>query len=147
MTDSLRIMMTLEGTFTGPNHKRMWPAEGTAENARAQTLMRLERSLFGVWCNLVFRGSMGNDLSNAPSNYTLLNQHTSNAPCISLPFTPSTYVYTYISTIHPLTIHTSYIYYPYYINQGMVLDERSRKRWTKSTENCWSQKDHGFCPM
>ena len=61
MTDSLRIMMTLEGTFTGPNHKRFWPAEGTAENVRAQALMRLERSLFGVWCNLVFRGAMGND--------------------------------------------------------------------------------------
>jgi hypothetical protein len=40
----------------------MWPAEGTAENVRAQALMRLERSLFGVWCNLVFRGAMGNEL-------------------------------------------------------------------------------------
>jgi glutathione S-transferase len=60
MTDSLRIMMTLEGTFTGPQHMRMWPEEGTPDFARAQALMRLERQLFGLWCNLVFRGAMGN---------------------------------------------------------------------------------------
>ena len=60
MTDSLRIMLTLEGTFTGPQYKRMWPEEGTPEFARAQSLMRLERSIFGLWCNLVFRGALGN---------------------------------------------------------------------------------------
>lgn len=58
-TDSLPIMMTLERTFTGPKHKSMWPTSST-ESDRAQSLMKLERALFGDWCNLVFRGSAGN---------------------------------------------------------------------------------------
>ena len=33
---------------------------GSAESSRAESLMRLERDLFSRWCNLVFRGSMGN---------------------------------------------------------------------------------------
>jgi hypothetical protein len=33
---------------------------GSAEATRAESLMRLERDLFSRWCNLVFRGSMGN---------------------------------------------------------------------------------------
>lgn len=33
---------------------------GSAEAIRAESLMRLERDLFSRWCNLVFRGSMGN---------------------------------------------------------------------------------------
>lgn len=57
-TDSLPIMMTLERTFTGPSHKSMWPSNA-ASAARADKLMRLERSLFGDWCNLVFRGGPG----------------------------------------------------------------------------------------
>lgn len=60
MTDSLRIMLKLEETFSGPQYKRMWPDTTSPEFSRAQNLMRLERSLFGLWCNLVFRGSMGN---------------------------------------------------------------------------------------
>jgi glutathione S-transferase len=60
MTDSLNIMMTLDSTFKGPNHRPMWPQQGSKDAARAQSLMRLERDLFSRWCNLVFRGSMGN---------------------------------------------------------------------------------------
>ena len=36
------------------------PLTGSAESSRAESLMRLERDLFSRWCNLVFRGSMGN---------------------------------------------------------------------------------------
>eukprot|EP00596_Hydrurales_sp_CCMP1899_P003758 CAMPEP_0119034544 /NCGR_PEP_ID=MMETSP1177-20130426/1526_1 /TAXON_ID=2985 /ORGANISM="Ochromonas sp, Strain CCMP1899" /LENGTH=460 /DNA_ID=CAMNT_0006992041 /DNA_START=112 /DNA_END=1494 /DNA_ORIENTATION=+ len=60
MTDSLKIMMALDSTFEGPNHRPMWPKQGSKDAARAQNLMRLERDLFSRWCNLVFRGSMGN---------------------------------------------------------------------------------------
>jgi len=58
-TESLEIMLNLDATFTGPLHKPMWPAAGSPEAARAQQLMRLERSLFSDWCGLVFRPSMG----------------------------------------------------------------------------------------
>lgn len=57
-TDSLPIMMTLERTFSGPRHKAMWPSD-SASAARADKLMRLERTLFSDWCNLVFRGGPG----------------------------------------------------------------------------------------
>jgi glutathione S-transferase len=60
MTESLDIMLTLEHVFTGPQYKRMWPVEGTAEHERAKKLMRLERELFRLWCDLVFRPGMGN---------------------------------------------------------------------------------------
>lgn len=54
-TESLEIMLNLDSMFTGPPHISMWPAEGTEENIRAKLLMKLERQLFGAWCNLVFR--------------------------------------------------------------------------------------------
>ena len=57
--ESVPIMMTLDRLFTGPQHKPMWPS-AAPEQARAQKLMSLERTLFGDWCSLVFRGSMGN---------------------------------------------------------------------------------------
>jgi len=55
-TESLEIMLNLDSMFTGGVHKRMWPAEGSPEAARARTLMKLERKLFGCWCNVVFNG-------------------------------------------------------------------------------------------
>jgi glutathione S-transferase len=58
-TDSLPIMMNLDKTFAAPRHRSMWPQEGTSEDKRAQMLMRLERDLFGRWCGLVFRPSLG----------------------------------------------------------------------------------------
>ena len=60
-TDSLPIMLNLDRTFTfSGGHKSMWPAKGTNEEKRAQSLMKLERDLFARWCNLVFRPSLGN---------------------------------------------------------------------------------------
>jgi glutathione S-transferase len=58
-TDSLQIMLNLERTFSGPQHRKMWPAEGDADYARAGQLMRLERESFSAWCGLVFRPSFG----------------------------------------------------------------------------------------
>lgn len=58
-TESLEIMLNLERTFKGPKHVKMWPTEGESDYARAVSLMRLERSLFGLWCDLVFRPSFG----------------------------------------------------------------------------------------
>ena len=60
-TDSLQIMMTLEATYQGVHHRRMWPSESSApeELKRAKKLMQLERELFSAWCGLVFRPSMG----------------------------------------------------------------------------------------
>ena len=147
MTDSLRIMMTLEGTFTGPNHKPMWPAEGTAENVRAQGLMRLERSLFGVWCNLVFRGAMGNEFHftpfNAPFDSTLLHQHTFKAPYISLPFTP--YNILIEVHVHNIAIYTWYLYVLCLLGNGPrrafeeTLDEVNRE--LSVTEGPWFLSD------
>ena len=54
-TDSLQIMLNLEQMYSGPNHKQMWPSTGSPEAERASNLMRLERALFGAWCNMVFR--------------------------------------------------------------------------------------------
>ena len=58
-TESLEIMLNLERMFQGSSHKKMWPAESSEEYDRAKMLMRLERNLFGVWCNLVFRPPFG----------------------------------------------------------------------------------------
>jgi glutathione S-transferase len=65
-TDSLGIMLNLERTFTGANHKATLPTESSpkAEVDRTNKLFRLERELFGSWCGLVFRPSM----TNAPRN-------------------------------------------------------------------------------
>ena len=57
--DSVPIMMTIDKTFSGPAHKPMWPTNAQ-DQQRATRLMGLERTLFGDWCNLVFRGSSGN---------------------------------------------------------------------------------------
>ena len=54
-TDSLQIMLNLEQMFPAPNYKQMWPTAGSPEAERASQLMRLERALFGAWCNMVFR--------------------------------------------------------------------------------------------
>eukprot|EP01041_Mallomonas_annulata_P008588 gene8588-17717_t len=59
-TESLDIMLNLDRQFTGPKHPSMWPVENSPELPRAKALMRLERELFSLWCNLVFRPSMGN---------------------------------------------------------------------------------------
>lgn len=58
-TESIDIMLNLDRTFTGPNHKEMWPSPNSPEIERAKSLMRLERDLFSRWCNLVFRPSIG----------------------------------------------------------------------------------------
>lgn len=60
-TDSLQIMMTLEATYQGAHHRRMWPSESSSpeELKRAKKLMQLERELFSAWCGLVFRPPMG----------------------------------------------------------------------------------------
>ena len=58
-TESLDIMINLDRTFNGPNHKQMWPKDSDSDYNRAVQLMRLERNLFSLWCNLVFRPSMG----------------------------------------------------------------------------------------
>lgn len=59
-TDSIPIMMTLERLYQGENHRVMWPtADDDSDLGRASQLMRLERKLFGDWCNLVFRPSFG----------------------------------------------------------------------------------------
>jgi glutathione S-transferase len=71
MTDSIPIMMTLEKTFNGPTNKRMWPEDGSPQLERAHALMRLERQLFGDWCNLVFRPSYGSTKSRATFEDTL----------------------------------------------------------------------------
>ena len=64
-TESVDIMLTLDSMFGG---KSMWPSSPgqEAELNRATALMRLERKLFGDWCNLVFRSSYGsrNDFEN-----------------------------------------------------------------------------------
>lgn len=52
-------MLSLERAFPAPKHRAMWPSAGSREDARAQKLMRLERDLFGRWCDLVFRPSLG----------------------------------------------------------------------------------------
>ena len=69
MTDSIPIMMTLEKLF--PGAKSMWPADDSPELARATSLMRLERELFGDWCSLVFRPSYGNRQSRNAFEETL----------------------------------------------------------------------------
>ena len=71
-TDSIPIMMTLESMFQGEEHKAMWPtSQDELELARAQQLMRLERKLFGDWCNLVFRPSFGQSSARAQFEETL----------------------------------------------------------------------------
>ena len=55
-TDSLPIMLNLDRTFTGTAHKPMFPTNtNSPEYIRAERLMKLERTLFSSWCNLVFR--------------------------------------------------------------------------------------------
>ena len=58
-TESLEIMLNLDNMFPAPQFAQMWPVEGSSERERANKLMKLERSLFAAWCNLVFRPSMG----------------------------------------------------------------------------------------
>mmetsp|Transcript_32567 Transcript_32567/g.46971 ORF Transcript_32567/g.46971 Transcript_32567/m.46971 type:complete len:487 (+) Transcript_32567:45-1505(+) len=58
-TESLDIMLTLDRMFTGEKHPKMWPNEKGPEYARATRLMKLERLLFGLWCDLIFRPSFG----------------------------------------------------------------------------------------
>ena len=59
-TDSLPIMLNLDRTFTGSTHKPMFPSSTTnsIEYIRAERLMKLERTLFSSWCNLVFRSGV-----------------------------------------------------------------------------------------
>lgn len=59
MTDSLNIMLLLDRKFRGPSHRIMWPDDDEVKLKRASALMRLERELFGAWCDLVFRSSFG----------------------------------------------------------------------------------------
>ena len=54
-TESLEIMLNLDRMYVGSKHKSMWPDETSDEHERAVKLMKLERQLFGAWCNLVFR--------------------------------------------------------------------------------------------
>lgn len=56
-TESIDIMFTLDKLFSGTKHPSFWPNKNTADEARAQKLMKLERDLFGLWCNLIFRPS------------------------------------------------------------------------------------------
>jgi glutathione S-transferase len=56
MTESLDIMLFLDKTFRGEQHPlQMFPDESNANYQHAISLMRLERDLFGRWCNLLFR--------------------------------------------------------------------------------------------
>jgi len=58
-TESIDIMMNLERLFSADDgSNRMWPIDET-ELARARNLMRLERTLFSLWCNLIFRPNFG----------------------------------------------------------------------------------------
>jgi glutathione S-transferase len=59
-TESLDIMLNLDSTFSSPKHPSMWPSDSSPEASRARSLMRLERDLFGRWCDLVFRPSIDN---------------------------------------------------------------------------------------
>ena len=54
-TDSLPIMSLIEATFPA---RPMLPPPGSAAADRASALLRLERQLFGAWCDLTFRPSM-----------------------------------------------------------------------------------------
>ena len=56
MTESLRIMSTIEQVFTGPEYKVMIPE---TEFDRCNELLKLERELFGSWCGFIFRPSFG----------------------------------------------------------------------------------------
>lgn len=56
VTESIVIMQILEANFEGP---RLCPAPGTPEFDEANALLKLERQLFGDWCNLIFRPSGG----------------------------------------------------------------------------------------
>jgi glutathione S-transferase len=58
MTDSIPIMLTIDAEFAdhGP---RMVPAAGSADRARADGLLRLERELFRDWCSLTFQPGTG----------------------------------------------------------------------------------------
>lgn len=61
-TESIDIMLNLDRKFhpsSGHDGPALWPTKDSPEAARAVALMRLERELFGVWCNLVFRPSIG----------------------------------------------------------------------------------------
>lgn len=58
-TDSLPIMINLDRTFSGSDHKPMLPPSGSKELKRAETLLQLERQLFSSWCSLVFRPAAG----------------------------------------------------------------------------------------
>lgn len=55
MTESLDIMLFLDRTYSGGKHPSLWPTEGDHQHERAVNLIRLERDLFGRWCNLLFR--------------------------------------------------------------------------------------------
>ena len=72
-TDSLPIMLNLDRTFTGPDHKPMMPAADTTEYQRAQKLMRLERTLFSSWCTLVFRPSTARDIRSFEEDLNSVN--------------------------------------------------------------------------
>ena len=57
-TESLDIMALLDATFPaadGAAARDMLPPRGTAEFARVEELLRLERQLFSAWCGYVFR--------------------------------------------------------------------------------------------
>ena len=56
VTESLVIMQLIEAEF--PEAPPMLPPAGPLRQ-RAEALLRLERQLFGAWCDLVFRGSGG----------------------------------------------------------------------------------------
>ena len=63
MTESIDIMLTLDDIFSGNDNNgipypMMVPQQRSAEFLRAQQLMRLERKLFGAWCQFLFRPPM-----------------------------------------------------------------------------------------
>ncbi len=78
-TESIDIMFNLDRLFSGPKHPSFWPSRGSAEDARAQKLMRLERDLFGLWCNLIFRPSFpgGSALRRFEEGLALVNNELS----------------------------------------------------------------------
>lgn len=82
MTESLDIMLYLDRSYSGDNHPSMWPVESTPEYDRAVRLMRLERDLFGRWCNLLFRpgGGSGSSRKRFEEGLDAVNQELQITP-------------------------------------------------------------------